>query len=387
MKPLWGAVLMLTAVSRSVGQWETSFSGYVVTLPAYLALPTGTPGSTGSTDSIGISRSQLMDVTRLRLRPSLSLPWNGLLELEYEMAGIVQSTNQPVTVEQKEIGRQVVDLRWTIAESDHYSLIHFIDRLVYRQRLDFGEICIGRQRISWGTGRIWNPTDLFNPINPANFAKIEKDGADAVSAKINLGPLSDVQAVWNPALNAVSNYGGRLRAHSGEYDFSFLGGYFDGKSVAGGDLAGNLGEMGVRGEILVSGIGQKTPAPFVKYIVGIDHQLTPELYALLEYQFNGQGTSDRDAYDFEALYRGEILNVARHYLAVSGSYLIHPLVTLTAMGTLNFDDGSQFYAGTVSYSAGDNVVLGLGLQAFVADVGDEFWYYPGTAYLKFEFHF
>ena len=57
------------------------------------------------------------------------------------------------------------------------------------------------------------------------------------------------------------------------------------------------------------------------------------------------------------------------------------------MGTLNIDDGSQFYAGTVSYAATDNLVLGLGLQAFVADMGDEFWYYPGTAYLKFEFYF
>ena len=195
MKPLWGSILVLVAVSRSAGQWEPSFSGYVLTLPAYLSLPEGTRGSAGSTDSSAISRNQLMDVTRLRLRPSLSLPWNGLLELEYEMAGIVQSTDQPVTVERKEIGRQVVDLRWTIAESDRYSLIHFIDRLVYRQRFDFGEISVGRQRISWGTGRIWNPTDLFNPINPANFAKIEKDGADAVSAKVNLGTLSDFQAV------------------------------------------------------------------------------------------------------------------------------------------------------------------------------------------------
>jgi hypothetical protein len=303
------------------------------------------------------------------------------------MAGVAQSPDQPIMVERKQISRQIVNLRWTIVENDRFTLIHFIDRLVYRQRFDFGQLSVGRQRISWGTGRIWNPTDLFNPINPANFAKIEKDGADAVAAKVTLGTLSDFQFVWNPAEHAASNYGGRLRAHAGEYDFSVLGGYFDGKAVAGGDMAGNLGKMGVRGEILASGIGKSGSDLFVKYILGVDHQISPELYALLEFQFNGQGTSDRDAYDTEALFRGEILNVARHSRAGSVSYLVHPLVTLTAMGTVNFDDGSQFYLGTASCSATDNLVLGLGLQAFVGNSGDEFWYYPGTGYLKVEYYF
>src|SRR5512137_1500198 len=140
MKRLLGALLMLASVRPSAGQWDPSFSGYVLTLPAYLRLPGESPGGTGSPDSSELSRNQFMDVTRLRLKPSLALPWNGLLELEYEMAGIVQSTDQPVTVERKEIGRQLFDLRWTIAETDHYSLIHFIDRLVYRQRFGFGEI-------------------------------------------------------------------------------------------------------------------------------------------------------------------------------------------------------------------------------------------------------
>jgi hypothetical protein len=379
---LWGIALLALA-GRAEAQWEPSFSGYVLTLPAYLRLPE----SGGTADSAGLSRNQMMDVTRLRLKPSLTLPWDGLVELEYEMAGIVQSAGQPVTVERKEIGRQVVDLRWTIAESERYSLIHFIDRLVYRQRFEAGELVLGRQRISWGTGRIWNPTDLFNPINPANFAKFEKDGADAVAAKLNLAPLSDLQIVWNPARDASSNYGGRFRTHAGEYDVSLLTGYFDGAVVAGGDVAGNLGRMGVRAEVLASGIGADAPERYVKAIAGLDHQLTPELYALVEYQFNGQGVSDAAAYDLEALLRGEILNVARHYLALSATYLVHPLVTVALTGMVNADDGSQFYAGTASYSATDDLVLALGLQLFAASPGDEFWYYPGTTYAKIEYYF
>lgn len=387
MRLIFGGMLLVALGGSAAAQWEPSFSGYVLTLPAYVRLPESARGGGGSADSTLPSLDQLMDVTRVRLKPSLSLPWEGLLELEYEIAGIVQSTGQPVTVERKEIGNQLVDLRWTIAETERYSLIHFIDRLVYRQRFEAGELSVGRQRISWGTGRIWNPTDLFNPINPANFAKIEKDGADAVSARFTLGPLSDLQLVWNPVRNAVSNYGGRLRANAGEYDFSLLAGYFDADIVAGGDFAGNLGKMGVRGEMLVSGLRGGAPGTTVKAIAGLDHQFTPELYVLAEYQYNGAGKSDPAAYDLEALVRGEILNVARHYLALSGSCLIHPLVTLGLTGMVNMNDGSQFYAGTASYSATENLALGLGFQLFAADPGDEFWYYPVTAYLKIEYYF
>jgi hypothetical protein len=381
MRALGVAILTLAAVRGGAGQVETSFSGYVLTLPALLSL------SPAAADSAGLSRHQVMDVTRIRLRPSLSLPWNALLEVEYEVAGIVQSTDQPVMIEREEIGRQVTPLRWSISHSARYSLIHFIDRLVYRQRFEAGELAVGRQRISWGTGRVWNPTDLFNPINPVNFAKVEKDGADAVSAKVNLGTLSDLQIVWNPVRRGAPNYGTRLRTHAGEYDFSILGGYFDGSSVAGGDLAGNLGPLGLRGEILWSGAGPKHPAAYVKYIAGVDDQVTAQLYALVEYQFNGQGSENPSAYDVDALYRGETLNLARHYLAVSASYLIHPLVTLTATGTANFDDGSQFYAGTASCSATDNLVVELGLYGLVADPGDEFSFYPGAAYVKLEYYF
>ncbi len=381
MKWRWALLLLVGALTESPAQWEPDFSGYIVTLPSYLSL------NRDLADSAGVARSQLANVTRLRLRPSLAIPWNALLEIEYEVAGLIRSTDQPILVERTDISRQVLDLRWTIAESDHYALIHFIDRLVYRQRFSMGEVDIGRQRISWGTGRIWNPTDLFNPINPVNFAKIEKDGADAVSARIFLGTLSDVQAVWNPAKDATASYGARLRANVGVYDFSFLGGYFDSAPVAGFDMAGNLGPMGVRAELLYSGLAKSGVEKYVKAILGADQQFTPELYGLVEYHFNGQGAAEKSAYDIDALFRGSVLNVARHYVAVMASYLVHPLVTASIMGTVNLNDGSQFYNGTVSYSAAEELVLAAGLQMFAGGQGDEYWYYPLTGYLKLDFYF
>ncbi len=381
MKWRWTLLLLVAAPLQSHAQWQPDFSGYFVTMPAFLSLNPDVAASAG------VARNQVANITRLRLRPSLAIPWDALLEVEYEISGLVRSTEQPILVERTDIGRQVFDLRWTIAESDHYAVVHFIDRLVYRQRFSNGEVDIGRQRISWGTGRIWNPTDLFNPINPVNFAKIEKDGADAVSAKYIFGTLSDLQAVWNPARDAVSNYGARLRVNVDVYDFSFLGGYFDAAPVAGFDMAGNLGQMGIRTELLYTGAGKSGSPAYVSAIAGADQQFTSKLYGLAEYHFNGQGTSDKGEYDINALFQGAILNVARHYLAAMASYQVHPLVTLALMATLNFNDGSQFYSCTASYSAADELTLGAGLQLFAGSTGDEYWYYPNTAYVRLDFFF
>lgn len=381
MRCLWTLALLSLFADRLASQWEPEISGYVVTMPAFLSF------DRSLADSVGVAPTQLVGLTRFRLRPSLSMPWNALLEVEGEVSAVARNGGQYLIGQGESVGRQVLDLRWTLAASDHVAIVSFIDRLVYRQRWSWGELAVGRQRISWGTGRIWNPTDLFNPLNPANFAKIEKDGADAVSAKVFLGTLSDVQAVWNPANTGPSNFGARLRTNSGTYDIALLGGYFDTAPVTGGDLAGNLGPMGVRAEVLYAGPAKTGTPEYVKAIAGVDQQFSRTLYGLLEYQFNGQGTTDKAAYDLEAVLEGSILNVARHYVAAMATYQIHPLVTLSLMGTVNLNDGSQFYSSLINYSAGEELLLGGGLQLFVGDRGDEFWYYPLAAYLTLDYTF
>jgi hypothetical protein len=130
--------------------------------------------------------------------------------------------------------RQLFDLTWEIASGDHYVLMHTIDRIYLRYGFAAGEAVAGRQRIDWGTGRIWNPTDLFHPINPADFSRIEKTGTDALSFKIYLGQFDDVNLVIQPQDRLDdTNAGLRLRTHAGEYDLAVVGGYFDRRRLRG----------------------------------------------------------------------------------------------------------------------------------------------------------
>ena len=166
-----------------------------------------------------------------------------------------------------------------------------------------------------------------------------------------------------------------------------LGGSVDNRLITGGDFAGNVWTAGIRGEALVSQDPSKSGGYYIKWILGMDYQFTDKLYALFEYYHNGQGTLNRNAYDLVGLYEGRILNVAKDYLALSGSYQLTPLVMVMLSSISNFNDGSGYLAGTVSYSASNNASVALGSLYAYGKTRTEYWYYPQAYYVKLETYF
>ena len=328
------------------------------------------------------------NVARVRLRPSISLWTDAQLSAEYEISSLYHSTALVFGVQTKENRRQVINLHWTPAQQDHLAVTHFIDRLHFRQTTGIWDIVVGRQRIAWGTGRVWNPTDLFNPINPTSFAKVEKDGVDAAMVKIHLGDFTDLSLVVNPQRGWTKNNAGfRFRTNYSEFDFSLMGGGFDDRAVVGADFAGNLFSAGVRGEGIVSAITGELDSSYVKVILGIDYQFSPDIYAMVEYHFNGEGSLQKAHYDLRRLASGEIVNVGTNYVTAQTSLLIHPLVSVNLSFTRNLDDRSHFFALAASYSASNELTMACGGQLFVGDDFSEYWWYPNSLYFKAEFFF
>jgi hypothetical protein len=374
--------VLISTVSLNA-QNKFTFSGYAEDLPVY------EHSKQGFAEIYGSDKNQYLNLTRLRLRASVDLWKNSRIETEYEIDGLYFSSTQNLELNQSDkTDRQIVKLRWTPVDEKHFKLTHFIDRLYLRQGFKSGSIVIGRQRVSWGTGRVWNPTDLFNPINPASYYKIEKDGADAVSAKYAFGNFTDLNLVFNPQEKIKnSNYGFRFRTNYSEYDISLMGGYFDRQIVGGLDFAGNLFDAGVRGEGIISVNKDSTEDRFVKFILGIDNQFTPELYTLMEYHFNGEGKTDKSAYDFLRLANGEIQNLNRNYICLSGVYQINALTNITVTDISNLNDGSGFVNLMLSFAAKEFLTLNLGSQITYGSEKSEYWYYPFSLYMQADYYF
>jgi len=375
--------LFSICIAEIFSQPKIDFSGYAEDLPVFEVQ------KKELADLYGSDKNQFLNLTRVRLRASANLWKNSRLETEYEVDGLYfNSTRQLELDSSGKTNRQIVRLRWTPVNEKHFQLTHFIDRLYLWQGFKSGSVVIGRQRISWGTGRVWNPMDLFNPINPASYYKIEKDGADAVSAKYAFGNFTDLNVVFNPQEKIKnSNYAFRFRTNYAEYDMAVMGGYFDRRVVGGLDFAGNLFDAGIRGEGIISVNKDSTEDNFVKFILGIDNQFSPELYALAEYHYNGEGKTDRDNYDFDRLAKGEIQNLSRNYICVSAMYQLNALTNFTLTDISNLNDGSGFVNAVMSFAAKEFLTLNLGSQVTYGGPQSEYWYYPFSLYFQADYYF
>ncbi|MCB0273811.1 MAG: hypothetical protein KDI06_03300 [Calditrichaeota bacterium] len=361
-------------------QWRPDLSGYLANLPIYQHL----------SDPIlpGFPQTLKLDLSRLRLRASWSPGRNTLIGMEYEAVALYASQNAPFLSLQPNRTRQRWDWGKTAIRRDHFTVSHFLDRLYLRQDFDWGNLTAGRQRVAWGSGRIWNPTDLFNPVNPLAFDKLEKDGADLLTGQIYLGNFTDLTLVVNPLESSESsNAGFRFRTNYRTYDLAVTGGYFDKRAVLGGDFAGNLWVAGFRGEGIVSADPDSLGRNYLSYILGVDLQFTPLIYGLVEFHFNGRGGETPSQYDLEGLSEGRLLNLGRRYLFIQTTYQIHPLVMLLAGHNINLDDRSGLVLLSATWSWRANADLSAGSQIFYGNPGDEYRYYPASYYLKLQVHF
>jgi len=374
-------LIFIALVFKINAQIRTSFTGYAVDMPVYTFSSDKTPG-------FFPHENQLLNLTRLRLKPQFFLWSDARINIEYEMDALLAKDINNSEVNQVTENKQLINLKWDIALGNKYRLSHYIDRLYFRQGFEWGNIIVGRQRISWGTGRIWNPTDLFNPINPADFSKIEKDGADALSMTYYLGNFTDLNIVYNPQDKFKKNNAAfRFRTNYETYDLAVIGGYFDRRYVAGFDFAGNLFVAGIRGEGIISMDKNDLGKNYTKLVFGIDNQFTPKLYALVEYQYNGEGQTDKFSYGLIRLARGEIINLNRNYLFISSNYLFTPLISGTFSDNTNINDGSGFVNVSCSWSLTENSNLTFGSLITYGKEFSEYWYYQNSFYLQTELFF
>lgn len=376
--------LIFTSIFLVRAEYSLNFSGYINDIPVLQILPVNSTILGNLIDS----RDFFINLSRLRLTPTFELWEDARLEFHYEIDAIYSKILNPFFGTTGMTNRQAISLNWSLFNECNLNVRHFIDRLYFKQTFENTEFVIGRQRISWGVGRIWQPTDLFNPINPANFSKYEKDGADAISGKIFLGNFTDLELVLNfrEKLNET-NYGGRFRTNIEKFDFSAMTGKFDRQIVIGGDFAGNLFDAGVRGEVIFSMNKDYLDSNFIRFILGIDYQFSSKLYALLEYQYNGEGQTCRDCYEIERLVKGEILNLSQNYITTQIRYLIHPLVSINAGAMWNMNDKSGYSNLVADWSALDNINITLGFMIPWGSEKSEFWYYPTSIYISGQFFF
>ncbi len=128
-----------------------------------------------------------------------------------------------------------------------------VDRLFLDFVKDDFQVTVGRQRISWGTCWVWNPTDLFNPLEVLDFDYEERPATDAIRVQYYTGPVTKIEVSYKPANNPYNQIlAGLFSLNKWDYDFNFIGGMKYKRWLAGFSWVGDIYGAGFRGEVLVS---------------------------------------------------------------------------------------------------------------------------------------
>lgn len=255
----------------------------------------------------------------------------------------------------------------------------------------------GRQRIAWGTGKFWNPTDVLNPYQPTAIERDERRGVDALYARKGFGTLGQAEWVWAGRDRWVDHQMlARLRDNFGGWDVSALGGKISGSTAAfmvGGDFAGNFHDGTLHGEWGYFHPQWRTP--YWKAGLGWDYTFADEtkIRALkdaafvFEYYHAGNGRTDTRLYNFAPVMAGDEATVAQNYFGASFSKDLNPLLKLEMFGVVNADDGSTFYDPSLVWNALDDLYLTVLVQRFGGEKRTEFGRQPNQLVLMGQYYF
>jgi len=164
------------------------------------------------------------------------------------------------------------------------------------------ELVVGRQRIPWGVGRLWNPIDRFNAIPPLAIEADQSAGIDAVDLRLRVSGFSYLELVYAPADGPDDLYAARWHGVWRNADYSFVAGFFEEAWTFGADWAANLGGAAARLELVFADpsrkywrLGRDEPEEVPAYfqaVASIDYSLDvgSGLYLLLEHFYNGNAT-------------------------------------------------------------------------------------------------
>ncbi len=268
--------------------------------------------------------------------------------------------------------RRLVDFDPALAESGTMRLRHDLDRLSLKLSFPGVDVVAGRQVLGWGSGRLWNPTDLLSPFSPTDIDKEVRKGVDALRVSMPLGVTGLLDLLWLPQRRAEEN-GGVVRAQANffGYDFSLSAAKYLSDLVFGADFSGDLGRLGVHGEAAwtlgMAGWSEgplKVDEQFVRAVGGVEWRPLESLVLMAEYHFNGFGASTPEEYlakmQSARVARGEVFGAGRHYLGLVSSWAVSELVALQTTALVNLQDPSAMLVPVVEWSAAQGVLLRVG---------------------------
>lgn len=241
--------------------------------------------------------------------------------------------------------RRFVDFDPFLVDEGSLRLQHNLDRLSLAWESADVRVVVGRQVLSWGTGLLWNPTDLLSPFAPTDVDREVRRGVDAVRVSLPVGALGGLELLWLPQQRPEDQgFVARARTNLSGFDLSMTAAKYVDDFVLGADVAGDLGVLGVYAEGALTLPIARPDDAFVRAVMGGMWRPSEALVLTGEVYWNGFGADDADSIvavlQDPRVVRGEVFGAGRLYGGLVASYAVDELTSLSSTAIVNaFDPG------------------------------------------------
>lgn len=296
------------------------------------------------------------------------------------------------------------------SDDDSSTVVRYeLDRLYYRWQLTDYSLSFGRQAVDWGSGRLWQPLNLFGSFSPTDLDTDYKPGIDAVVVDYFPSPVSSLTAVY-----AFSPHDDTELKDSAAVHYRRQVGEVSEATLVAGTVTGNPAIGGVFDSVWndfawrLEGIYYDLPdedEEGVFWIAGIDYQFDNGAMLTAEYYDNSRGATSVaemvQIYDDPLVSAGLQQQLSRRLIGLSLSHDIGPLLSgaYTALfSTVKDGTGSnstsQLHQINISYSVSNESDLlasiylpsGKGLSP-TDEPQSEFGHTPMAFTLRLRFYF
>jgi hypothetical protein len=367
------------------------------------------------------SKNLSADLTRVRLSPEFLYKDILTLKVDYDNELIWSNYGKSADFKNSWRPSQYNDLLHLAWEPYRGRDLYYrtkLHRAYAKVSVDKLSLTAGRQQIRYGSGKLWNPLDILNPIFPTFIEGIEEQkGSDALKMDIYPDEKTELSIVFNPKKSNDKitrfnfqdcNYLLHAKTSISDVDIAVLGGYLSRRGLAGFDFAAILFKGMLRGSLIVSQAPKDYKSPYLtigwtnyypdfdlrKFIpgknekqsvhfsanVGYEYNFKEGIYFLVEYFYN-QNASNYNKDLKAALYTAQFnamnqktylqlanqfLTVNQHYIGTALGYDFHPLVRGELFLIGDIQGQGIFWGPTIKVNAYENLDFTVGMMgAFV----------------------
>lgn len=329
---------------------------------------------------------------RLNIHYYPNAKWDIGLETRNRLFYGDQIKLNPLYSDQIDTYNGLVDLSVRWIDGGGFLLHSIIDRAYVNYSYGKWDVTLGRQRINWGINTVWNPNDLFNAFNFLDFDYEERPGSDAIRVQYFPGVVSRIEVAVAPDDTIENSVAAALYMFNLKgYDIQLMSGYYRGDAVIGGGWAGNLSQVGFKGEAsyFIPTEASTDSLNSFNASVALDYVFSNGLYVSGSALYNnrGQAGSTNQLGLSGGALSPKNLFPSRFAIYGSAAGSITPLFSVN--GSIIYGPANQLVAfiPSLTYSIKENWSIDLIGQSFFVEQNDKFGHQATGVFLRLKWSY